>query len=180
MEPIHFVIIIGAVIVLLIVIIALQPSQFRIERSAPMAAPAADVFVQVNDFHNWDGWSPWAKIDPAMKQTYEGASAGTGAIYTWSGNSKAGQGRMTITESVSSEVIRIKLEFMKPFKATNAAEFAFKTEGEKTIVTWSMSGSKNFVLKAFGLLMNMDKMIGGDFEKGLAQMRSIVETKKTV
>ena len=120
--------------------------------------------------------SPWAKLDPSMKKTHEGAPAGTGAIYSWSGNDQVGEGRMTLTESRPSELIRIKLEFMKPFAATNTTEFTFKPEGNQTMVTWSMFGMNNFIAKAFGLFMNMDKMVGGDFEKGLASMKSVVET----
>jgi carbon monoxide dehydrogenase subunit G len=165
-----------AVIVLVfVVIVALQPSDFRVTRSTTISAPAPAVFAQVNDFHKWDAWSPWAKLDPAMKKTYDGVPAGTGAIYSWSGNDQVGDGRMTLTESRPSDLIRIKLEFMKPFAATNTTEFNFKPEGNQTVVTWSMFGENNFMAKAFGLLMNMDKMVGGDFEKGLAQMKSVVE-----
>jgi Polyketide cyclase / dehydrase and lipid transport len=162
------------------VFVAIQPSDFRIVRTGTMSAPAADVFTQVNDFHNWQAWSPWAKRDLAMKQNYEGASSGTGAIYTWSGNKEVGEGRMTITESRPSDLIRIKLEFLKPFQATNTAEFTFKSDDPQTAVTWSMSGQRSFMLKAFGLFMNFDKMVGGDFEKGLASMKSVTEaaTKK--
>ena len=142
-----------------------------------MSAPAPLVFAEVNDFHRWQAWSPWEGIDPALKRTYEGAPAGTGAIYSWVGNNKVGEGRMTLKESRPSDLIRIKLEFLRPFKATNTAEFTFKPEGNQTLVTWSMSGVKNFMFKAFGLLMNMDKMVGRDFEKGLAQMKSVVEAK---
>jgi hypothetical protein len=130
----------------------------------------------VNDFHNWEAWNPWGKTDPAMKQTYEGAPAGPGAIYTWVGNKEVGEGRMTITESRPSDLIRIKLEFFKPFAATNIAEFTFKPEGNQTVVTWNMTGQNNFKAKAIDLFMNMDKMIGGQFDKGLAEMKSIVET----
>jgi hypothetical protein len=165
----------AVIVVVFIVIVALQPSEFRIVRSATISAPAPAVFAQVNDFHKWDTWSPWAKLDPAMKKTYDGAPAGTGAIYSWSGNDQVGEGRMTLTESRASDLIRIKLEFMKPFAATNTAEFSFKPEGNQTVVTWSMFGENNFVAKAFGLLMNMDKMVGGDFEKGLAQLKSVME-----
>jgi hypothetical protein len=171
--------IVGAIIlvvVVLAVVVALQPSDFRITRTATMLAPAADVFAQVNDFHNWDAWSPWAKLDPAARNSFEGAPAGTGAIFTWNGNNKVGEGRMTIIESLPSELIKIKLEFLRPFKATNTAEFAFKPEGNQTVVSWSMAGCKNFLMKGFGLFMNMDKMVGGDFEKGLASMRSVVES----
>jgi hypothetical protein len=110
-----------------------------------------------------------------MKQAYEGAAAGTGAVYTWVGNKEVGEGRMTITESRPNDLIRIKLEFFKPFAATNTAEFTFKPEGNQTAVTWSMTGDNNFIAKAVHLFMNMDKMIGGQFEKGLASMKSLVE-----
>jgi hypothetical protein len=169
--------VLAAIILVLVAAISMQPSEFRIERSTTIAAPADKVFVQVNDFHNWDGWSPWAKLDPTMKQTYEGAPAGVGAIYTWSGAGKVGEGRMTIMESRPNDLVSIKLEFVKPFKATNTADFAFKTGSSQTEVTWSMTGRKNFMFKAFGLIMSMDKMVGGDFERGLASMKSVVEGK---
>jgi hypothetical protein len=168
----------AAIVVVFLIVVAMQPTNFRITRSAFMSAPAADVYAQVNDFHNWNAWSPWAKIDPTMKQTYEGSSAGTGAIYTWLGNKNVGEGRMTLLESRPNELIRIKLEFIKPFAATHTAEFAFKSEGSQTVVTWGMFGKNAFMMKAFGLFMNMDKMIGRDFEKGLASMKSVVEAKK--
>ena len=163
------------IVVVFVVIVALQPSEFNVVRSATISAPAPALFAQVNDFHKWEAWNPWGKLDPTMKQTYEGAPAGTGAIYTWSGNDEVGEGRMTITESRPSDLIRIKLEFFKPFAATNTAEFTFKPEGNQTAVTWSMTGNNNFMAKAVHLFMNMDKMVGGQFEKGLAQMRSVVE-----
>ena len=166
---------VAVIIVVLAVIVALQPSEFRVARSATISAPAPAVFAQVNDFHKWEAWNPWGKIDPAMKQSYEGAPAGTGAIYTWAGNNEVGEGRMTIIENRPSELIRVKLEFFKPFAATNTAEFTFKPEANQTVVTWSMFGENNFMAKAIHLFMNMDKMIGGQFEKGLASMKSIVE-----
>jgi uncharacterized protein YndB with AHSA1/START domain len=159
----------------LVVVVAMQPSKFRVVRSATIFAPAPAVFAQVNDFHKWEAWNPWGKIDPAMKQTYEGAPSGTGAIYTWAGNKEVGEGRMTITESRPNELIRIKMEFFKPFAATNTAEFTFKPEGNQTVVTWSMAGDNNFMAKAIHLVMNMDKKIGGQFEKGLAEMKSAAE-----
>jgi hypothetical protein len=168
----------AVIIVVLVVIIALQPSHYTVERSATMNAPAGAVFAQVNDFHRWNAWSPWAKLDPAMKQTFEGAPVGTGAVYTWAGNKDVGEGRMTITESHPNDLVKIKLEFIKPFTATNATDFTFKPQGNQTNVTWTMSGDKNFIAKAFGIFMNMDKMVGGDFEKGLAQMKLIVEAPK--
>jgi hypothetical protein len=165
-----------AVIVIVFVgVVAMQSSEFRIARTATMSAPAPVVFAQVNDFRKWRAWSPYEKLDPAMKRTYEGAPAGTGAIYTWAGNSQAGEGRSTITESRPSDLIRIKLEFVRPFAATNTAEFTFKPEGDQTVVTWSLAGKKNFTAKAVHLFMNMDKMVGGQFGEGLARMKSVVE-----
>jgi len=163
------------IVVVFVVIVAMQPSEFGVVRSATISAPAPALFAQVNDFHKWEAWNSWGKLDPIMKQAYEGAPAGTGAIYTWSGNNEVGEGRMTITESRPSDLIRIKLEFFKPFAATNTAEFTFKPEGNQTAVTWSMTGNNNFMAKAVHLFMNMDKMVGGQFEKGLAQMGSVVE-----
>ena len=163
------------IVVVFVVIVAMQPSEFGVVRSATISAPAPALFAQVNDFHKWEAWNPWGKLDPTMKQAYEGAPAGTGAIYTWSGNNEVGEGRMTITESRPSDLIRIKLEFFKPFAATNTAEFTFKPEGNQTAVTWSITGNNNFLAKAVHLFMNMDKMVGGQFEKGLAQMGSVVE-----
>ena len=165
----------AVIVVALVVIVALQPSDFRVARSTTISAPPPAVFAQVNDFHKWEAWNPWGKIDPAMKQGYEGAPAGTGAVYTWSGNTEVGEGRMTIMESRPSELVRVKLEFFKPFAATNTADFTFKPEGNQTLVTWSMFGDKNFMAKAVHLFINMDKMIGGQFEKGLASMKSAVE-----
>src|SRR6185295_17806428 len=129
----------------------------------------AVAFEQVNDFHKWDAWSPWAKLDPACKNSFDGASAGKGAIFAWDGNKKVGAGRMTITDSQPNNLIRIKLEFQRPFKATNTTEFSFKSEGNQTLVAWNMFGKNNFMSKAFGLFVNCDKMIGKDFEKGLAE-----------
>jgi len=163
------------VVAVVAILAALQPSEFRVTRSATIAAPAATVFAQVNDLHNWEAWSPWAKLDPAVKNTFEGTPAGTGAVFAWSGNSKVGEGRMTIVESRPSELVRIKLEFMRPFAATNTAEFSFKPDGGQTVVTWSMYGHNNFVGRAIFLFVNMDKTLGGEFEKGLASMRSVAE-----
>ena len=163
------------IVVILVVVILLQPAHYHVERSATISAPPATVFAQVNDFHKWEAWSPWAKIDPSMKQNYDGAPAGVGAGYSWVGNSQAGEGRMTITDSHPSDLIKIKLEFLKPFAATDTTAFTFKPQGNQTVATWTLDGNNNFIGKAFGLVMNMDKMVGADFEKGLAQMKSIAE-----
>ena len=166
----------AAVIVIFLVIVAMQPADYRVVRTASIAAPPDKVFAQVNDFHNWEAWSPWVKIDPAAKFTYDGPQAGVGAIFAWTGNKEVGEGRMTLTESHLSDLIRIKLEFIKPFPSTCLTEFTFKPEGKDTVVTWAMSGTKNFMSKAVCMFMNMDKMVGGDFEKGLASMKSVSET----
>ena len=167
---------IAALIVLFIAVVAMQPADFKVVRSATVSAPAAIVFAQVNDFHKWNAWSPWAKLDPAMKQAFEGPESGAGAVYSWEGNNEVGAGRMTLTESRPSEFVRIKLEFLKPFAAVNTTEFSFAPQGsDATSVTWSMEGKNNFISKAFCLFMNMDKMVGGDFEKGLAQMKAVAE-----
>ena len=165
----------AAIVVILVAVIAMQPSRFHIARTTTIAAPAPVVFAQVNDFHKWEAWNPWAKLDPAMKQAYEGAPAGAGAVYTWAGNSEVGEGRMTIVDSRPSDLIRVKLEFFKPMAGTSTAEFTFKPEGDRTAVTWSMVGQNNFIGKAMCLVVNMDRMIGGQFEKGLAQMKVAAE-----
>ena len=166
---------VAVLVVGFVVVVALQPSDFRVTRTATIAAPPTAVFAQVNDFHNWMAWSPWEKLDPALKRSYEGAPAGTGAMYAWAGNHQVGEGRMTVTESRPSELIRIKLEFVRPFAGTSTAAFTFRPEGERTAVTWSLEGRNSFPAKAMGLVMNMDRMIGDDFEKGLAQMKAIAE-----
>ena len=165
----------AGIVAVLVVVIALRPAEFRVERTATISAPPPVVFAQVNDFHKWEAWSPYVKRDPAMKKSFEGAPAGVGAIYTWSGNHEVGEGRTTIIESRPGELIRVKLEFVRPFTATSTATFTLKPEGERTAVTWSLDGRNGFPAKAMGLVMNMDKMIGDDFEKGLAQMKTIAE-----
>ena len=154
---------------------ALGSKAFRIERSATIKASADAVFAQVNDFQNWRAWSPWEKLDPALKRSYDGPPAGTGSQYAWIGNKNVGQGRMTILDSRPGEIVRIKLEFFKPFAATNTAEFRFKPTEGGTAVTWSMSGHNNFMSRVMCLFINMDRMVGGQFEQGLANMKNVVE-----
>jgi hypothetical protein len=159
-------------------VIALQPAEYRVERSARMAAPPSAVFAQVNDFHNWDAWSPWAQLDPDAKSTFEGPAAGTGAMMSWDGNDQVGQGRMTILDSRPGELDRIKLEFSRPMQNSCTTEFTLQPDGDQTLVTWSMFGQRDFTEKALCLVMDMDTMVGGAFEKGLASIKSIVESKK--
>lgn len=165
----------AVIVVVFAVVIAMQPSEFRVARSATFSAAPAAVFAQVNDLHKWAAWSPWAKLDPDARETFEGPPAGTGAVLRWAGNNKVGEGSMTITESRPNELIRFKLEFLKPFAATNTAEFSFKPEGNLTVVTWSMAGHNNFIAKAVGLFINCEKMVGGQFEQGLTQMKLVAE-----
>jgi hypothetical protein len=142
-----------------------------------MAAPPDVVFAQVNDFHRWDGWSPWAKLDPNMKQEYSGPAAGEGAVNKWMGNDDVGEGQMTIVESKPAERIRIKLEFLKPFEQSSITVFDFKGDAKQTKVTWIMEGDNNFMGKAMSLVMDMDKMVGKDFEKGLGQLKAVSEAE---
>jgi hypothetical protein len=163
-------------IAVLAVVIAMQPADFKVARSATMAAPADAPFSQANDFAKWQNWSPWENLDKHMKRTFEGPQSGVGAIYKWSGNDEVGEGQMTIVESKPNEFIKIKLEFIKPMEGLCETIFTFTPEGDKTNVKWSMSGTNNFVGKAFHLFMNGDKMIGDYYEQGLAKMKTVVET----
>jgi uncharacterized protein YndB with AHSA1/START domain len=163
-------------ILLVAALIEASPADFRIARTKSINAPPATVFEQVNDFHNWAAWSPWKKMEPTAKETYEGATSGTGAIFKWSGE-QIGDGMMTLVESVPNERIKIKLEFMKPMPGTYTANFVFKTKGDQTVVTWDMTGQNNdFQSKAIGLLMSV--LVGGQFEDGLASMKEVAEAKK--
>jgi hypothetical protein len=173
---IYILIALAVLTVLFMLIVVTRPPSFRTARSAMMSAPPDVVFAQVNDLHQWPAWSPWEKLDPNLKRTYAGAPAGAGAVYSWSGQKQVGEGRMTITESRPSELIRFNLEFFKPFKATNTALFTFTPQAGQTNVTWSMEGRKNFMFKAMGLFCNLDKMVGRDFEKGLANLKVVVES----
>jgi len=175
--PVKIVIAVVVVLLGLVAFIATRPGEFQVARSATFAAPAPAVFAQVNELKKWEAWSPWAKKDPQAKSSYAGPAAGVGASMSWAGNNDVGEGRMTIAESRPAELVRIKLEFLKPFAATNTAEFSFKDEGGRTALTWSMRGQNNFIGKAMCLVFDMDKMVGGDFEAGLAGIKAIVEKK---
>jgi len=165
----------AAIVVVLVIVVVLRPSEYRVERTTSIAASPAAVFAQVNDLHKMQVWSPWAKLDPEARNTFDGPPAGTGAVFTWAGNKNVGEGRMTITDSRPSELVRIRLDFMKPFQSTATAEFALRPESGRTAVTWSLAGRHSFIPKAVGLFMSMDRMIGDQFEKGLADLKSVTE-----
>jgi hypothetical protein len=166
-----------AVVALFLVVVATRPAEFSVSRSTQMNAPADVVYAHVADFHEWANWSPWEKLDPGMKKTYSGAPSGVGAKYEWAGNDEVGSGAMTIADARPNELIGITLEFKEPFPATNRTEFTFAPAASGTTVTWTMSGKNDFMGKAFSLFMNMDKMVGGDFEKGLGELKARSEDK---
>lgn len=152
-----------------------KPATFRIERSVLIAAPADRIYPLVSDFHQWAAWSPFEKLDPNMKKTFSGAESGLGAVYAWSGEGHAGEGRMAITEATAPSKVRLKLDFTKPFEANNMTEFTLAPEGGQTRVTWAMSGPNTFLGKVMSVFVSMDAMLGKDFEAGLAAMKAIAE-----
>lgn len=162
-------------LILLVVVVALQPAEYRVSRRATIAAPSAEVFAHVNDLHRFQTWNPFARMDPAARTTFDGPPAGVGAGLAWSGNAQMGEGRMTITESRPHELVRIRLDFVRPFRSTALAEFTFTPQDGGSVVTWSMTGRRNFVTKAIGLLVSMDRMVGGQFEQGLATLKASAE-----
>lgn len=168
-------IVLGLLVVVLVAVVATRPDSFRVERSLEIGAPAAAVFPLVNDFHKWQGWSPWDQLDPGMKRTFEGAPAGSGAVYSWTGNDKVGAGRMTILDSQPDQRVAIKLEFIKPFESSSDTRFTLTPSGSGTKLTWSMEGKSNFMTKAYSLFVDMDKMVGADFERGLASIKGLAE-----
>ncbi len=163
------------VVAIILIIAATKPASFQVVRSTNINAAPDRIFPQINDFHNWAAWSPWEKLDPAMKKTLSGSASGKGAIYEWSGNKKAGSGRMEILDSTSPSKITIKLDFMKPMEAHNTLEYTLEQSGNSTTVTWAMLGNNNFMGKVFSVFMNMDKLIGKDFEEGLANLKTLTE-----
>lgn len=165
------------ILIIFCFIVSTRANTFRTERSAVMNAPASAIFEQVNDFHKWEAWSPWAKMDPKAKNTFEGSPSGLGAIFVWDGNKNVGAGRMTIIESIPGNRILIRIEFFRPFKGENTVEFAFHPEGEATRVTWSMYGKNSFMGKLISLFVDCDKMIGEKYSEGLASLKALVETK---
>ncbi|MGH8579052.1 MAG: SRPBCC family protein [Gammaproteobacteria bacterium] len=166
------------VIVLLVGVLiyaATRPDIFRVQRSTSIKAPAETIYGLINDLHRWGAWSPWEKKDPSMKRSHTGAANGKGAVYEWEGNKDVGQGRMEIATSSPPSEITIKLDFVKPFEAHNIVEFTLKPEGDSTNVTWSMQGDLPYFAKVIHLFLDMDKMVGTDFEVGLAAMKTVAE-----
>ncbi|MFY9824204.1 MAG: SRPBCC family protein [Thermoanaerobaculia bacterium] len=168
-------ILVVVVIVAILAFAASRPNKFRVQRSASIKAPAEKLFPLIADFHNWSSWSPWEKKDPALKRTFSGAASGKGSVYAWEGNREVGSGRMEITEASSPSKVAIQLDFLKPFEAHNNVDFTLQSTGGETTVTWDMAGHQAYVMKIFGIFVNMDKAIGKDFETGLANMKAVAE-----
>lgn len=168
---------IGVVVLIVIVLglAAMQPNSFSVQRSIAIKAPPEKIAALISDFHNWGAWSPWEKLDPAMKRTFSGAAKDQGAIYAWEGNDKVGSGRMEITGMAAPARVDIKLDFLKPFESHCLTVFALEPKGELTTVSWTMSGPSNFMTKIMGLFASMDSMVGKDFETGLANMKAVAE-----
>lgn len=166
---------VAAVIAVLLVVIATRPDTYHVERSKTISASPAAVYGHVADFHKWDGWSPWDKLDPAMKKTYGGTPGAVGSTYNWVGNDKAGEGDMKISALEPTKRVDVDLHFVKPFEDRSKTRFSFDAEGQGTKVTWAMDGNHNFISKAMCLFMDMDKMIGKDFEQGLDNMKKVAE-----
>ncbi len=148
---------------------------YTVERSAIINAPAKDIYAQIIDFRNWRAWSPWDKLDPDMTRTYSGADSGPGAVYDWSGNRKAGEGRMKITDATEPSDVTITLNFVKPFKSSSTTAFRLRPAEGATKVTWSMTGPKTMMVKVMSLYKSMDKMVGPDFENGLQRLAVVTE-----
>jgi Polyketide cyclase / dehydrase and lipid transport len=172
-------ILIGAAVVIaaFLAFVATRPAEYEVAREALIPAPAAVAYAQVADFHKWDAWSPWAKLDPQMKTSFEGTPGAVGSSQSWTGNKDVGTGKMTLLEAKPGELVRIKLEFVEPFADTADNTITFRPEGAGTRVRWSMAGVNNFMEKAMCVFMDMDAMIGKDFEKGLAQLGAVAQAE---
>lgn len=159
----------------LLVFAATKPDSFRVQRTASIKAPPEKIYPLISDLKGWSAWSPWEKLDPAMKRTHSGAASGKGAVYEWDGNKEVGAGRMEIVEASPPSAVRIKLDFVKPFAAHNFAEFTLAPKGDATTVTWAMYGPNTYVSKLMSVFVSMDGMIGGYFESGLANLKVAAE-----
>lgn len=169
------VVIVLVAIVAVLIYAATKPDSFRVQRAISIKAPPEKIFAILNDFRRWGAWSPWEKLDPELKRTYSGAESGPGAVYEWEGNRKVGAGRMEITDGPPPSRVAIKLDFIRPFEAHNTAEFALEPKGDLTTVTWTMHGRNIFIGKVMSVFVDMDKMVGKDFEKGLANLKAAAE-----
>jgi hypothetical protein len=154
---------------------ATRPDTLHVERTAAIKAPAGIIYPLISDFHSWTSWSPYEKRDPALKRTYSGSPSGKGAVYEWEGNREVGSGRMEITDTSAPSKVVIKLDFIKPFEGHNVAQFTMQPSGGATNVTWSMDGPSPYLGKVIGIFINMDSMIGSDFEAGLANLKTLTE-----
>ena len=166
---------VGVLIAALLVFAATKPDTFRVQRATSIKAPPEKIFALINDFHSWGSWSPYEKKDPAMKRTHSGASNGKGAVYEWDGNKEIGKGSMEITKSSPPSKVTIKLEFVKPFEAHNIVEFTLEPKGDSTTVTWAMHGPAPYLAKLMSIFFSMDRMVGKDFETGLANLKTVAE-----
>lgn len=171
----YVVIALAVLIAVVLILAAMRPDTFRVGRSIDINAPAEKIFPLINDYGNWAAWSPYEKVDPAMKRTFSGAASGKGSIYEWTGNKKIGHGRMEIVEAVPPSSVVIKLDFFSPFEAHNVAEFTLQPLGNATRVTWAMQGPAPFMAKIMHMFFNMDRMVGGQFQQGLANMKAVAE-----
>ena len=154
----------------------MSEATYTVERSLLVEADPARVQRELVDFHRWTAWSPWEDLDPDLRRSYSGAAEGVGSVYEWSGNRKAGQGRMEITEVRPGDAVVVDLRFLKPFKSQSVTTFRTVPEGSGTRVTWSMTGPRTAALKVMGLFTSMDKLVGKDFEKGLTRLKAVAET----
>lgn len=168
-------IILAVVVVGILIFAATKPDVFQVRRSAVIQASPDKIFAYLNDYQRWGEWSPYEKLDPAMKRTYSGPASGVGAVYAWEGNSNAGIGSITVTEVQAPNRIAMNLDFVKPMEAHNKIEFNLVPQGDATEVTWSMQGPTPYMAKVMHVFFNMDKMVGGDFEKGLADLKAAAE-----
>ena len=168
-------VILAVAIAAILVIAATKPGTLRVQRAIRIKAPPDVIFPLISDFHQWLKWSPYENKDPAMKRTYEGAERGKGAVYAWNGDKNVGSGRMEILESTASSKVVIKLDFFTPFEGHNTAEFTMLPQGDATHVTWLMHGPANFMSRLIQVFMNLDRMIGRDFEAGLANLKTLTE-----
>jgi len=175
-EVIATIAVVIAIAIAVVLILAIsKPDIFRIQRVATIKAPAESIFALINDFHRWGSWSPWESKDPAMKRTFSGAESGKGAVYAWDGNKNVGSGRMEILDTSAPSKIVIKLDFFTPFEGHNTAEFTMLPQGDATNITWVMYGPASLMSKVMQVFINLDNMIGKDFETGLANLKRVTE-----